>query len=48
MELSLKLIVNPLTANFPIIGTGQLICSANQLTDFFMKGALVVEGLTLH
>ena len=48
MELSLKLIVNPVTTNFSIIETGQLICSPNQLTDFFMMGALVVEGLTLH
>ena len=31
---------NPLTTNVPII-----ICSANQLTAFYMMGALVVKGL---
>ena len=41
-------IFNLLTTNVPIIKTSQLIClicRANQLTDFYMMGTLVVKGL---
>ena len=47
------MIVNPLTTNVPIIDqcshhieTSQLICTANQLTGYYMMGALMVNGLT--
>ena len=37
---------NPLTTNVPHhIETSQLICSANQLTGFYMMRTLVVNGL---
>ena len=39
MILSFPLIFNPLTTNVPHhIETSQLICSANQLTGFYIKG----------
>ena len=38
-----KTFVNPLTTNVPYhVETSQLICTANQLTVFFMTGTLVV------
>ena len=40
-------VISPLTANVLLIETSQLICSANQLTGFYMMGTLAVKGLTL-
>ena len=38
-----KTFANPLTTNVPYhVETSQLICTANQLTVFFMTGTLVV------
>ena len=37
--------LNYLRPMFPYIETSQLICSANQLTGFYMMGTLVVKGL---
>ena len=38
--------LNPLKTYVPYhIETSQLICSANQLTGFYMMGTLVVNGL---
>ena len=42
-EIQQKL--NPLTTNYLIIKTSQLICSANQLTGYYMIGTFVVKGL---
>ena len=39
--------VNPLTTNVPHhIETSQLICTADQLTGFYMMGTFIVNGLT--
>ena len=44
----MKFSINPLTTNVPHhIETSQLICIANQLTGFYMKGTLVVNGLRI-
>ena len=32
--------------NVPLIETSQLICRANQLIDFYIRGTLVVKGLS--
>ena len=37
--------INALTTNVPNrIETSQLMCRANQLTDFYIMGTLVVKG----
>ena len=36
---------NPLRACVTLIETSQLICTANQLTGFYMRAALALNGL---
>ena len=38
--------INPLSASVALIETSQLICSANQLTGFYMKATLALNGLS--
>ena len=35
---------NPLSANFALIETSQLIFTANQLTGFYMRATLALNG----
>ena len=37
--------LNPLSASVALIETSQLICTANQLTFFYMKATLALNGL---
>ena len=39
--------INPLSVCCPHIETSQLICSVNQLTDFYMRTILALNGLSL-
>ena len=36
---------NPLSASVALIETSQLICAANQLTGFYMRATLTINGL---
>ena len=38
--------LNPLSASVSLIETSQLICTANQLTDFYTRATLALNGLS--
>ena len=39
-------VINPLSASVALIETSQLICTANQLTGFYMRATLALNGLS--